>query len=246
MTDAVTYRREDEIAFVTLNRADKRNRLDADIVAGAEAAWQAFMADEAARCAVLHADGAHFSVGADLNAIPHDLYRAIPSVGVTVDKPVVAAVNGWCVGGAMVMTTMCDLLVAADDAIFSYPEVKIGFSGGLISNLATRIPHKVAMELLLVGEPVSAARMYEVGYVNKLAPAAETVAAATEYARKIASGAPLSARMLKRFSAEALPKGPTEVAGIARSQVAVLNASDDLNEGLAAFKEKRAPRFAGH
>ena len=82
-------------------------------------------------------------------------------------------------GPNVVLTTMCDLMVAADDAMFSYPEVKIGFSGGLISNLASRIPHKIAMELLLAGEPITAQRAYEVGYVNKLMPADEVLSAAT-------------------------------------------------------------------
>jgi len=162
-----------------------------------------------------------------------------------VDKPVVAAVQGWCVGGGMVLTTMCDLMVAADDAMFSYPEVKIGFSGGLISNLASRIPHKIAMELLLTGEPITAQRAYEVGYVNKLTPADEVLSAATAYAEGIAAQAPLPSRMLKRFTAEALPKGPTEQAGITRVQVEAINTSADGEEGIAAFMEKRPPVFKG-
>ena len=91
-----------------------------------------------------------------------------------VDKPVVGAVAGWVVGGGMVLTTMCDILIAADNARFSYPEVKVGFTGGIISALATRIPHKIAMELLLVGEAIDAQRAYEVGYVNKVVPVSGT------------------------------------------------------------------------
>jgi enoyl-CoA hydratase/carnithine racemase len=150
-----------------------------------------------------------FSAGADLRAPPNNLYRAIPGVGVPVDKPVVGAVAGWVVGGAMVLTAMCDILVAADNTRFSYPEVKVGFTGGLITNLASRIPHKIAMELLLVGEPIDARRAYEVGYVNKIVPVAELMPAALDYARRIAASAPMPSRALKRFVAEALPKGPT-------------------------------------
>ena len=147
MSDAVTYETNGHVATITMNKPDRMNRLDAEIVDALHQSWKRFMATAGERVAVVAGNGRAFSAGADLNAIPHDLYRAIPGIGVSVDKPVVAAVQGWCVGGGMVLTTMCDLMVAADDAMFSYPEVKIGFSGGLISNLASRIPHKIAMEL---------------------------------------------------------------------------------------------------
>jgi len=244
--DAVTYASAgDHVAVITMNRAARMNRLDADIVSGLEAAWTRFMATDDDRVAVLAGDGKAFSAGADLKAIPHDLFRGIPGVGVPVDKPVVAAVQGWCVGGGMVLTTMADILVAADDAKFSYPEVKIGFSGGLISTLAGRIPHKIAMDLLLTGDTITAQRAFDVGYVNKLVPEAELMDAAMDYAKRIAAQAPLPSRMLKRFVAETLPKGPTEIAGIARAQVNAINGSRDGQEGIDAFMEKRPPVFKG-
>ena len=244
--DAVTYAGDGPVARITIDREARLNRLDADVVAGLEAAWRRFMAEDAHRVALLGAAGDRaFSAGADLTAVPHDLWRGIPGVGVAVDKPVVAAVRGWCVGGAMVLTTMADLLVAADDAKFSYPEVKVGFSGGLIATLADRIPHKIAMELLLLGETIDARRAYEVGYVNRVVAPGELDATALELARRIAANAPLPSRMLKRFVGEVLAKGPTERAGIARAQVEEVNASADWEEGRAAFLEKRAPRFDG-
>jgi enoyl-CoA hydratase/carnithine racemase len=186
-----------------------------------------------------------FTAGADLNALPTNLYRGIPGVGVAVDKPVIAAVAGWVVGGGMVLTTMCDILLAADNARFSYPEVKVGFTGGIISNLASRIPHKIAMELLLLGEAIDAQRAYEVGYVNKVVAAAQLMPTAMDYARRIAATAPLPSRALKRFVAETLPKSPSEIAGIARAQVDTIFASEDWVEGRSAFTQKRAPRYRG-
>lgn len=242
---AVAYEGVGRIAVIRINRPEKMNRLDTEIVHAMQDAWRRFMATHEHWVAVLVGGEHAFSAGADLKAVPHDLYKAIPGVGVPVDKPVVAAVSGWCIGGGMVMTTMADILIAADDAVFSYPEVKIGFSGGLISNLATRIPHKIAMELLLVGDNVSAQRAYEVGYVNALVPAAEVESTAMRWAEKIAATAPLPSRMLKRFVGQTLPQGPTEAAAIARVQVEDINESADWVEGPGAFFERREPNFTG-
>ena len=242
----VDYQSGNGIAVITINRPERMNRLDDAIVEGLRAAWQRLMAAEEDRVAVLTGAGEKaFTAGADLKALPTTLYRGIPGVGVAVDKPVIGAVAGWVVGGGMVLTTMCDILIAADNARFSYPEVKVGFTGGIISNLASRIPHKIAMELLLVGEPIDAQRAYEVGYVNKVVAAAELMPTAMAYAARIAATAPLPSRALKRFVAETLPKSPSEIAGIARADIDTIFASEDWAEGRAAFVQKRPPRYRG-
>jgi enoyl-CoA hydratase/carnithine racemase len=242
----VTYKVEDQVAVVTMNRPEQMNRLDSALVQGLHEAWQRFMASDNERVAVLTGAGDKaFSAGADLRNPPSDLYRGIPGIGVPVDKPVVAAVAGHCVGGGMVLTTMCDLTIAAENAKFSYPEVKIGLTGGLIATLAARIPHKIAMELLLVGETIDAKRAYEVGYVNRIVPVAELMPAAMALAHKIAATAPMASRTLKRFVGETIPKGPTEIAGIARAQTEAISASEDWQEGKRAFAEKRPPRYKG-
>jgi enoyl-CoA hydratase len=242
----VDYHSGNGIAVITINRPGRMNRLDDAIVEGLHTAWQRLMAADEDRVAVLTgAGGKAFTAGADLKALPTTLYRGIPGVGVAVDKPVIGAVAGWVVGGGMVLTTMCDILIAADTARFSYPEVKVGFTGGIISNLASRIPHKVAMELLLLGEPIDARRAYEVGYVNKVVAAAELMPTAMAYAARIAATAPLPSRALKRFVAETLPKSPSEIAGIARAEIDTIFASEDWAEGRAAFAQKRPPRYRG-
>ncbi len=208
-------------------------------------AWRRFNSGDD-RVAVLTATGDRsFTVGADLDEIPHDLWRAIPGIGVEIEKPIVGAVAGWVVGGGLVLANQCDLLVAADNTTFLYPEAKVGFSGGLISSLAARIPHKIAMEVLLVGEALSAQRAYEVGFVNRIVPVGEHRRAALDYARKLAANAPLVLQLLKRFVGRTLPKGPAELAGIARRDVDAVTGSDDFAEGLAAFRDKRTPSFQG-
>ena len=146
MSTAVTYKSQNGIAVVTLNREAQMNRMDNAMMDGLHEAWKRFMATPDDRVAVLTGAGSKaFCAGADLQNPPRGLYHGVPGVGVAVDKPVIAAVSGWCIGGGMVLTTMCDLMIATETAKFCYPEVKVGFSGGLITNLVTRIPHKIAM-----------------------------------------------------------------------------------------------------
>jgi enoyl-CoA hydratase len=245
-SEVVTYRSDGGVAIITINRAERMNRLDQAVVDGLNAAWKRLMASDEDRVAVLTGAGDKaFCAGADLQNPPAGLYHGIPGVAVDIDKPIVAAVAGWCIGGGMVLTTMCDVMIVADNAKFSYPEVKVGFSGGLITNLVTRIPHKIAMELLLLGEAIDAKRAYEVGYANKVVPVPDLMPTAMDWARRMAAMAPLPTRALKRWTSQTLPKGPTEIGGIARSMVDAIDNSSDWIEGRDAFKEKRAPRFTG-
>lgn len=146
----------------------------------------------------------------------------------------------------MVLVQFADLAVAAENTVLSYPEAKVGYSGGLISSLAARIPHKVAMELLLVGGSIDARRAYEVGLVNRVVPNGEHLAAARELAAQIAANAPLVLTMLKRFVGQVVPKGPSEAAAIGRAQVEAVNTAADYHEGIAAFFAKRPPAFTGN
>ena len=174
---AVSYTVEDDIAVIVLERAAARNAINIDILRGLEAAWRRFNeADE--RVAVLAARGEHFSVGLDLKDPPPDMWRCVPGVGVDVAKPIVAAASGWCVGGGLILVQMSDLCVAAESTKFLYPEAKVGVTAGLIAGLAARIPVKIAMELMLLGEPIDAERAYSVGLINRVVPDGEHIEAA--------------------------------------------------------------------
>jgi len=245
MTDVVLFSIENHIAEIKINRADKMNALDEEVIQGLRSAFRAF--DESdARVAILCAEGDRaFSVGADIKSPPKEMWQGVPGVGVVTSKPVIACVQGWCIGGAYILVQMCDLVVAAANTIFKYPEAQVGFTGGLIAGCAVRIPHKIAMEFMLLGQDLPAARAYEVGMVNRVVPLGDQMAAAREVAVILANSAPLVVQTIKGFVNETLNKGPAEKSALARDALLAVSMSEDGAEGRLAFLEKRTPEFKG-
>ena len=236
---------DDGSTVITINRPQRRNAICAQTAVELQQAFAAFDASEQKVAIVTGSGDAAFSAGADVTNLP-ELWRCIPTVGITTEKPVIAAVAGHCVGGALVLTMMCDLMVAADNTTFSYPEAALGFTGGMIASLAARIPHKVAMEMLLLCRSLNAQRAYEVGLVNEIVPVGRQVARAREMAREMAVFSPLVLRTLKRFVTEGvLPQGPSERMARAQRDLLVVRDSADAVEARQAFREKRKPRFTG-
>ena len=236
---------EPGIALITIERADKMNALNEDVIQGLRRAWQRF-ADSDERVAVLAADGDRaFSVGADIKDAPREMWQGVPSIGVEVYKPVIAAVQGWCIGGAYVIVQMCDLVIAAENTVFKYPEAQVGFTGGLIASAVARLPHKIAMEFMLLGRDLPAQRAYEVGMVNQVVPDGTQREAAMVYARILVRSAPLVVETLKRFALQTMNASPAEAAALARQQLLRVRDSEDGAEGRRAFGEKRPPNFTG-
>lgn len=240
----VTYESRDGVGIITLNRPEKRNAINGDLARGLRAALERLNAGEDRAGVITHA-GRDFTVGADVKGPPEDFPACVPNVGVMLRKPLVAAVGGWVVGGGAVIVQMCDLCVAAEDARFMFPEAKVGFTGALIAGLAARIPHKVAMELMLLGDEISAERMYQVGFVNKVVPPGAQLEAALGYAQRLAGNAPLVVELLREFVGQVIPRGPSELSAYGRFAIGGVRQSEDAKEGIAAFKEKRKPRFRG-
>ena len=241
----VTVEERDPVTIISINRPEKLNAINKQVAVDLQHAFAEF--DRSAqRVAILTgAGGRAFSAGADVTDLP-ELWRCVPTVGIATDKPIVAAVRGWCIGGGLVMAMMSDLLVASEDAKFSYPEGKVGITGGMIAGLAARIPHKIAMEMMLLGEPIGAERAYQAGLVNKIVANGEEIEAALAFAHKMVDLAPLALATMKRFVNEhVLPKGPAELAARFGAELAAVRNSADAEEGVRAFKERRKPRYQG-
>lgn len=240
----ILIRDEGLVRIISINRPKKLNALSNGVAKGLEQAFKEFDASEQ-RVAVLAGEGRSFTAGADVNDLP-EFWRCVPTVGITTNKPIIMAVQGWCVGGGVVMAAMADLCVAADDTVFWYPEATLGLTGGMICGLAARIPHKAAMEVMYLARKTSAQRAYEIGMVNEVVPAGQQVEAAIAMANELVGLAPLVLHAIKRIvNQNILPQGPSEVAAGMVRDMAVINNSNDFQEGRQAFLDKRKPNFTG-
>jgi enoyl-CoA hydratase/carnithine racemase len=233
------------ISIIRINRPERMNAIGQAVAVELQQAFKSFDADPDKRVAILSAVGTRaFSSGADVSDLP-ELWRAIPNVGFHTDKPIIAATSGWVVGGAIVMVMMCDLMVSTEDTQFYYPEAKLGTTAGGISSLVSRMPHKLAMEIMLLGTKVPARRAYDVGFVNRVVANGEHETEALAMADQLVDSAPLVISALKRLVNEIMPAGPIERMVAVSQTIARVRQSDDLQEGIRAYKEKRKPHFTG-
>lgn len=230
--------------LISLNRPERLNAIDKATAFDIQEAFREFEASDQ-RVAVLAGNGDSFCSGADVHDLP-EFWRCIPGIGFEISKPLIVAPSGWCVGGAMVIAMMSDIVIASETTQFYYPEAYRGFTGGMIAGLAARIPHKIAMEVMLMGQKLSAHRAYDVGFVNKVTTHGEHVSVALEWADRMSSAAPMVLDIFKSFvNKSILPVGPAEQAAVVSRDVAHIKTSRDRDEGLAALKEKRKPVFEG-
>jgi len=237
--------RPDGVTVIVMDRPEKRNAISSGMAVELQQAFADFE-QGGQKVAVLTGRGNEaFTGGADVRDLP-EFWRVVEGVGIHTTKPVIAAMAGWCVGGGMVMAMMADLAVAAENTRFSYPEARLGFTGGMIAGLAARIPHKVAMEVMLLGRTLDARRAYEVGMVNEVVPVGRQVERAIELAAELAESAPLVLASLKQYvNGGVLPASPAERMMRTTLMVRKVEDSADKAEGLNAFLEKRKPRYTG-
>ncbi len=246
MSEAVKHESDNGISTITLNRPDKMNALNEELIVTLQHRLKQFQESED-RVAILHAAGDKaFSVGADIKDPPKEMWQGVPSIGAKLTKPIIAAVHGWCIGGAYVIVQMCDMVIASENTIFKYPEAQLGFSGGLIASAVARIPHKIAMEFMLLGEDFSAQRAKETGMINRIVNKGQELEEALKWANILSKSAPLVVQTLKEFSLETIKQSPAEAGAIARHELLAISTSKDGAEGRKAFGEKRDPIFKGN
>ena len=242
----IRYETDGPVAHIVIDRPDAHNACNDAMVGELREAWRRYEAGPERVAVVSGGSSRHFTVGADLKDMLGDVWQGVPGVGVPVSKPVIAAIQGYCVGVGVALVQAADLCIAADDAHLLYSEPRLGLAYGLISGLAARIPHKLAMEVMLRGKPVDAARAERMGLVNAVVAPGRLVATALEYARDIAQAAPLVVRWLKEsVDTRVLPSGPSAEALRTMTRVAEMMQSRDFAEGKAAFLERRTPDFRG-
>jgi enoyl-CoA hydratase/carnithine racemase len=253
MTDPVLYERRGPAAWLTINRPEARNALSKAVRDALLAGVARFNADDQARVLVLTGAGDKaFCAGGDLKEMadtgltvpPPDF---VPQFGRTVEvtKPTIAAVNGVAYAGGFLLAQNCDLCVAADHARFAITEAKVGRGAPWAAPLPWLIPPRVAMQILLTGDPIDAQRAREIGLVNEVVPAAELSKTVQNLAERIAANAPLSvaaARQTVRLIAEHPLREAYDQAERIWEPVYL---SEDAQEGPAAFRDKRPPAWKG-
>src|SRR6184192_970735 len=243
------------IATVTLNRPKVLNALSPDLILELTTALSELDADENVRAVVLTGGPKVFAAGADIGDMadrgPVDQLlrdqtgRWAPLAGFS--KPLIAAVNGYALGGGCEVALMCDLIVAGETARFGQPEINLGIIPG--AGGTQRWPRSagkyVAMEVMLTGATLMAQRAYELGIVNKVVPWEMTIAVAKRIARDLAAKPPLAVRLAKEAVLKAFEAPLSEGLAVERKSFYFLFATEDQKEGMHAFLEKRKGVFKG-
>ena len=241
------------VAQLTLNRPDRLNALSKALLAELASALRALEADDAVHAVVLTGDKRAFSAGADLKEMPESEIPPFAEAGrlqawktaERFPKPLLAAVNGYALGGGLELALLCDIVVVGDNARLGTPEIKVGMFPG--DGGTQRLPRVIGkartMLLVLTGDPIDAATALAWGIAALQVPVTETVARTVALAARIAEHAPLAARLAKADVLMAFEKPLDESLSLERKLL--LWQSADREEGVRAFVEKRPPRFTG-
>lgn len=248
----IKYEKEGKIAVITINRPEQRNALNLGVRQGLAMAYDMFEQDEEAQVAILTAAGEKaFCAGGDLKEMKDNVFRVPPKDFVPhlertkfLSKPIIAAVNGAAYAGGWLLAQMCDLCIAAENATFAITEAKVGRGSPWSAPLAWMIPPRIMMEILLTGEPISAQRAYEIGFVNKVVPQEILLETAKQMAEKIAANAPLTVKASKRMVYQAMEMGRSAALNVADLIFEPVYLSEDALEGPRAFAEKRKPNWS--
>ena len=254
----VLYEKKSGIAYITLNRPKVLNALNTPTWTDLRTAFEDAKADAGVRGVILTGAGEKaFIAGADISELAHvgaydaeessRLGQGVLDIIENLGKPVIAAINGFALGGGCETAMACTIRIAAEHAKFGQPEVKLGLlpGGGGTQRLPRLVGKGRALQLILTGETISAQEAYRIGLVNEVVPAANLIARAETILKLISANAPIAIK----FSLEAANKGmnSSQAEGFAleASYFGICAATEDKKEGTSAFLEKRAPQFHG-
>ncbi len=248
----------DRVAYLTLNRPEAMNAMDPELYKALSDAWVEVRDNPEIWCAVITGAGNRaFTAGADLKkTIPREpemwefwqtQAEQILNRGLEVWKPVIAAVNGYCLAGGMTLLFATDIRIAAEHATFGISEVKRGIlpGNGGTQRALRQLPYPIAMELLLIGDQLTAQQALQYGLVNRVVPKEELMPTAEAYARKIVANAPLAVRAIKELAVRSQYMHLNDGLRLESAIQQVLRQTDDAKEGPRAFAEKRPARWTG-
>ncbi|CQD24383.1 enoyl-CoA hydratase/isomerase [Mycobacterium lentiflavum] len=249
----IRYEVVDSVAWLTINRPGARNALNNAVRTGLFDAVRRFNDDDAAKVLVLTGAGDKaFCAGGDLKEMAQNALKVppkdfAPQFGRNIDvaKPTIAAVNGVAFAGGFLLAQQCDLVVAAEHATFAVSEVKVGRGSPWAAPLSWLVPPRIAMQILLTGDPITAERAHQVGLVNEVVPADQLRERTQRLALRIAANAPLSVLASKRTVYLSAQHHLAAAYDLADEIWEPVYLSDDAQEGPTAFREKRAPQWKG-
>jgi enoyl-CoA hydratase/carnithine racemase len=255
--DEVRYQRTGSVARVTIDRPERRNAMSFTVMRELDEAFGLARADDDVRVVVLTGAGERaFCAGADLGGIAdasassaHDARGLLPGLFRsmwTLGKPTIARVRGYALAGGFGLALACDLVVAADDAVFGTPEIDVGLWPFMISvPLLRAMSPKQALDLMMTGRRVDAQEAAALGFVNRVVPVDQLDAAVDELASVLASKSPLIMRWGRDSFYRVLDMAADDALAYLHAMLTVTSSSEDAAEGVAAFTEKRSPRWTG-
>jgi enoyl-CoA hydratase len=249
----IDFEQRGRVAVLTINRPEARNAVNGEVASGLEAAVDRLEQDGDLWIGVLTGAGPTFSAGADLKAIASGQAAALNTkkgfAGITQyerTKPIIAAVNGPALAGGCEIALACDLIVASSEARFGLPEVKrsLAAAAGGLFRLPQVLPPRIALELIMTGDPIDAERAYQLGMINRLTEPGKAVDVAVELAETICKAAPLAVRESRKVALKSMQlTNEQELWGMSAQAFGALAQTEDFAEGPRAFIEKREPQW---
>ena len=260
-SDTLRFDLADKVAVITLNRPDKRNAMNRELMGAMMGALHRVRQDAEIRAAIITGAGGTFSAGADLKeraaaggrtadfaiasvieANPMDRFSTMP-----IEKPLIAAIDGYCLAAGMELALICDIRICTPRARFGLPEIIHGFfpGGGGPQRIMRAIPQSMAMEMILTGDPIDAPTALQSGLVSRVVPEDELLSTAQQIAGRIAGHAPLAVRAVKEVARSALDETLDQSLRLGGTLRWIVGQTEDAKEGPRAFAEKREAEYKG-